>query len=87
MSPPCESYETSMGTGKGDEIVIWTKEVPTKPGKYIARYKDDDTGRVRYIEATVEKFGSLPFLHGIPYKYRHDIHGRVEYSKRAGNAK
>ena len=67
--------------------MIWTKEVPTKPGKYIARYKDDDTGRVRYIEATVEKFGSLPFLHGIPYKYHHDIHGRVEYSKRAGNAK
>lgn len=85
MSPPCESYETSMGTGKGDKIVIWTKEVPVKPGKYIARHKDEDTGRTRYLDATVGELGSTPFFRGIPHKYLCDIYGRVEYSKRVGN--
>lgn len=65
--------------------MFWTKEVPKKPGKYIARYTDEDTGRTRYLDATVEKFGSVPLFRGVPYKYIFDIYGRVEYSKRVGN--
>lgn len=65
--------------------MFWTKEVPKKPGKYIARYTDEDTGRTRYLDATIEKFGSIPFFRGVPYKYLFDIYGRVEYSKRVGN--
>lgn len=66
--------------------MIWTKEVPVKPGKYIARYKDEDTGRTRYFDVMVEEFGSTPFFRGVPHNYLYDIYGRVEYSKRVGNA-
>ena len=57
MLPPHKGYETSVESGKEDERLIWTKEVPTKLGKYITRYMNETTGRMRYGTYTVHQYG------------------------------
>ena len=84
MLPPHEGYETSVELGKEDERLIWTKEVPTKPGKYITRYMDETTGRMHYGTFTIYKSGWCSYTYdgNVRKGCNPPVYGPTEYSKR-----
>ena len=85
MLPPHEGYETSVESGKEDERLIWTKKVPSKPGKYITRYMDETTGRRRYGTLTIHLSGRYEFAYGggnVRNGCNAPAYGSIEYSKR-----
>ena len=85
MLPPHEGYETSVESGKEDEKMIWTKEVPSKPGKYITRYTDETTGRRRYGTLTIHLSGRYVFAFkggNVRKGCKPPVYGPAEYSKR-----
>ena len=84
MLPPHKGYETSVESGKEDERLIWTKEVPTKPGKYITRYMDETTGRMHYGTFTIYKYGWCSYTYdgNVRKGCNTPAYGSIEYSKR-----
>lgn len=85
MLPPHKGYETSVESGKEDERLIWTKEVPTKPGKYITRYVDEETGRMRYGTYTVYPNGVGGICFKRPVESSVLESWKFEFSKRVEN--
>ena len=86
MLPPHEGYETSVESGKEDERLIWTKKVPSKPGKYITRYMDETTGRMRYGTYMVYKYGIRRVHLTRPVEIAVFDSRKLEFSKRVENA-
>ena len=84
MLPPHEGYETSVESGKEDERLIWTKEVPIKPGEYNIRYMDKTTGRMRYGTFTIYKSGWCSYTYdgNVRKGCKPPVYGPTEYSKR-----
>ena len=63
----------------------WSKEVPTKPGKYITRYVDEKTGRMHYGTLTVHLSGWSEFAYkggNVRKGCNPPVYGPTEYSKR-----
>ena len=66
--------------------MIWTKEVPTKPGKYITRYVGEETGRMRYGTYTVYKSGIRMVHLTHPVEIAVFDSWKLEFSKRVEDA-
>lgn len=64
----------------------WSKEVPTKPGKYIIRYVDEKTGRMWYGTYTVYKSGIRRVHLTRPVEIAVFDSWKLEFSKRVENA-
>lgn len=63
----------------------WSKEVPTKPGKYVTRYVDEETGRMRYGTYTVYKSGIRRVHLTRPVEIAAFDSWKLEFSKRVEN--
>lgn len=64
--------------------MVWTKEAPTKPGKYIIRYMDETTGRMHYGTYVVYKSGMYGYTYdgNVRKGCKPPVYAPTEYSKR-----